>query len=79
MPKQTPRPDYDSDVAIELIWKWIHDKVDRRMLYLRLIDGYTFQKIANAIHEEEGILFEEKTVRTRVNKGERIVFSHYPE
>lgn len=78
MPKTLPLPEYDTDIAIELIRKWIHNRVDRRMLYLRLIDGYTFSRITDIISKEEGILYEEKTVRTRIHKGEVIIFNHYP-
>ena len=78
MPKKILLREYDSDIAIELIRKWIHDRIDRRMLYLRLIDGYTFNEITDIISKEEGRTFEEKTVRTRIHKGEEIIFRHYP-
>lgn len=78
MPKKQILREYDTDIAMELIRKWIHNRVDRRMLYLRLIDGCTFNEIADIIFNEEGITFEDKTVRTRIHKGEEIIFRHYP-
>ena len=50
----------------------IHDKTDRKMLYLRLVDGDTIREIASKV------ALDEKTVWRRVRKGERILFPRLP-
>ena len=52
--------------------RFIHDKTDRQMLYLRLVDGDTIAEIA------ERFKLDEKTVWRRLHKGEREIFSHLP-
>lgn len=78
MPKKTILPEYETDIARELIRQHIHDEIDRVMLDYRLNYGYTFKRIADLIYEKFGILYEEKTIRTHVHKGEEIVFRYYP-
>lgn len=78
MPKKELLPDYETDQMVELIRQHIHNRVDRRMLVLRLIDGCTFSHISQMIYDEFGTLYEEKTVRTRIHKAETIVFSKLP-
>lgn len=50
----------------------IHDKTDRKMLYLRLVDGDTIGEIAAKVE------LDDKTVWRRLRKGEKILFSHFP-
>ena len=50
----------------------VHDKTDRKMLYLRLVDGDTIGEIAEKVH------LDDKTVWRRLRKGEREVFRHLP-
>ena len=50
----------------------IHDKTDRKMLYLRLVDGDTIAEIAAKVN------LDDKTVWRRLRKGERELFSHLP-
>lgn len=50
----------------------IHDKTDRKMLYLRLVDGDTIAEIS------EKVGLDEKTVWRRLHKGEKQLFSHLP-
>ena len=78
MPKQTPLPEYTTDQMMELIRQHIHNILDRKLLVWRLIHGYTFSQITQMVWDKEGIKFEEKTVRTRIHKGEEIVFRHLP-
>ena len=78
MPKKLTLPEYDIDIASELIRRFIHNVEDRDMLVWRLDDGRTFGQIAQLIHAKYGVLYEEKTIRDRVHKGEEIVFRHYP-
>lgn len=77
MPKVKRLPDYETDQAIELIRQHIHNKVDRKMLYWRLIDGDTFEEILNKLFDSEGIRTV-KTVQKRIHKGEEIIFKHIP-
>ena len=77
MPKQKPLPEYTTDEIKELIKQHIHNKVDRKMLYWRLVDGDTFESILNKVFNEEGIRTV-KTVRNRIHKGENIIFRHIP-
>ena len=78
MPKKQPLPEYETDQITELIRQHIHDILVRKLLLLRLVDGYTFNKIGKIIAEEEGIVMEDKTIRTKIHKGEEILFKHIP-
>ena len=78
MPKVLPLPEYENDQITELIRQHIHDILVRKMLVLRLVHGYTFNKIAKIIAEEDGLIMEDKTIRTKIHKGEEIVFKHFP-
>lgn len=77
MPQKQVLPDYTTDQIMELIKQHIHNKLDRKMLYWRLIDGDTFESILNKVFNEEGIRTV-KTVRNRIHKGEDILFRHIP-
>lgn len=72
MPKASYRPEYGNAQIKALIMEHIHDKTDRRMLYLRLVDGDTLGEISGKVG------LDEKTVWRRVRKGEKILFSHLP-
>ena len=72
MPRSSVRPEYGNAQIKELIMDVIHDKTDRRMLYLRLVDGDTIGEIASKVE------LDEKTVWRRLHKGERELFSHLP-
>ena len=72
MPKALKRPDYGNAQIKALIMEYIHDKTDRKMLYLRLVDGDTIGEIAS----KTGL--DDKTVWRRLHKGERELFSHLP-
>ena len=69
MPKAS-YPNYGNSQIKALIMEYIHDKTDRKMLYLRLVDGETIGEIA------ENVGLDDKTVWRRLHKGERILFSH---
>lgn len=77
MPKTQHLPDYTTDQAVELIRQRIHNKLDRKMLYWRLIDGDTFEAILDKVFDEDGIRTV-KTVRNRIHKGEEILFRDFP-
>lgn len=64
--------EYTNSQVRELIAEYCHNADDRRMLEMRLIDGMTFE----AIGFEMGMTT--KTVRVRIHKQEKILFSHLP-
>ena len=72
MPKALSRPDYSNTQIKALIMEYIHDKTDRKMLYLRLVDGDTIGEIASKVK------LDDKTVWRRLRKGERELFRHLP-
>ena len=72
MPRASSRPEYTNAQIKALIMDVIHDKTDRKMLYLRLVDGDTIGAISEAVG------LDEKTVWRRLHKGERELFSHLP-
>lgn len=72
MPKASFRPEYSNTQIKALIMDYIHDKTDRKMLFLRLVDGDTIGEISGKVG------LDEKTVWRRLHKGERELFSHLP-
>ena len=72
MPKALSRPEYSNTQIKQLIMEYCHDKTDRKMLYLRLVDGDTIGEIASKVG------MDDKTVWRRLHKGERELFSHLP-
>lgn len=72
MPKASYRPEYSNTQIKSLIMDYIHDKTDRKMLYLRLVDGDTIGEIASKVG------MDDKTVWRRLQKGERELFRHLP-
>ena len=72
MPKALSRPEYTNAQIKELIMDYIHDKTDRKMLFLRLVDGDTIGEIAGKV------ALDDKTVWRRLQKGERELFRHLP-
>jgi DNA-directed RNA polymerase specialized sigma24 family protein len=72
MPKASSRPEYTNAQIKALIMDVIHDKTDRKMLYLRLVDGDTIGEIASKVG------MDDKTVWRRLHKGERELFRHLP-
>ena len=72
MPKKTEHPKYGNQQITELIKEYIHNKTDRKMLYLHLVDGETIESIAVII----GV--DKKTVWDHLKKGKRELFSHIP-
>ena len=72
MPRALHRHEYSNSQMKALIMDLIHDKTDRKMLYLRLVDGDTIGEIASKV------ALDEKTVWRRLRKGERILFPRLP-
>ena len=77
MPKKANLPEYTTDQIVERIKQKIHNKIDRKMLYWRLVDGDTFEDILNKIFNEDKIRTV-KTVRNRIHAGEEILFKDFP-
>lgn len=77
MPKKQHLPEYETDEAVNLIKQRIHNKLDRQMLYWRLIDGDTFEEILEKVFNQDKIRTV-KTVRNRIHKGEEIIFKNFP-
>lgn len=55
-----------------LIEEYIHSERDRMILYRRLVDGITFERLA------EEFQMSPRQIRTIVHKNEEILFKHCP-
>lgn len=64
--------EYTNSRIRELIEEYIHNKRDRTILMVRLIDGLTFEQIAELVE------MSPRQVRTIVHKCESILFRHLP-
>jgi DNA-directed RNA polymerase sigma subunit (sigma70/sigma32) len=64
--------EYTNSQIRELIAEYIHSERDRRILTRRLIDGVTFENLA------EEFELSPKAVRMIVHKQESILFKHIP-
>ena len=64
--------EYSNSQIRELIMEYIHSAENRKMVYLRLVDGMTFEKIS------EEFQLDVKTVRKRIHKCENELFRHIP-
>ena len=65
--------EYTNSQIRDLIMEYIHNQDDRKMVYRRLVDGLTFEKIS------EEFQLDVKTVRKRIHKCENELFRHIPE
>lgn len=72
MPKQKSIHDYGNKQITEIIKEYVHDKDDRKMLYLRFVDGLSLSQIADVMH------IDKKTVWNHLQKQENVIFSHIP-
>lgn len=73
MRKASSRPNYYNDEIKALIMRVIHNKTDRKMLYLRLVDGDTLSEISAKVG------LDYTTVWRRIHDGEKELFSHLPD
>ena len=64
--------EYTNSQIRDLIREHIHSDRDRKMLFRRLVDGITFERLA----EEFGLSV--KQTRTIIHKGETELFRHLP-
>ena len=64
--------EYTNSQIKTLIQEHIHNEDDRKMLFLRLVNGKTFDQISEIVGRDV------KTVRKRIHNGESILFKHIP-
>ena len=64
--------EYTNSQIRDLIAEHLHNQVDRKMTYDRLVNGFTFEKISG-IYE-----LDVKTVRKRIHKCENELFRYIP-
>ena len=64
--------EYTNSQIRDLIREYIQSERDRKILYRRLVDGITFERLA------EEFDLSVKQTRNIVHKGERELFSHLP-
>ena len=63
---------YTNSQIAELIKEYIHDKTDRRILYLRFVDNDTIDEIAAKVG------LDRKTVWRHIRDQDKELFSHLP-
>jgi DNA-directed RNA polymerase specialized sigma24 family protein len=63
---------YTNSQIAELIKEYIHDKTDRKILYLRFVDNDTIDEIAAKVG------LDRKTVWRHIRDQEKELFSHLP-
>lgn len=64
--------EYTNSQIRELVAEHIHNQVDRKMVFDRLVNGLTFEKISEVYQ------LDVKTVRKRIHRCEDIIFRHIP-
>ena len=64
--------EYTNSQIRELIMEHLHSERDRQLLYRRLIDGVTFERLS------EEFSMSPRQTRTIVHKCEAILFKHLP-
>ena len=64
--------EYTNSLIRELIAEHIHNATDRKMVFERLVNGLTFEKISEIYQ------MDVKTVRKRIHRCEEILFRHIP-
>ena len=64
--------EYTNSQIRELIAEYLHNSVDRKMVFERLVNGLTFEKISEIYQ------LDVKTVRKRIHRCEEILFRHLP-
>ena len=64
--------EYTNSQIRELIREYIHSERDRKILFRRLVDGKTFETLA------EEFQMSPRQIRSIVHKNEQILFKHCP-
>lgn len=65
--------EYSNSQIREIIAEYIHSERDRKILERRLIDGITFERLA------EEFDLSVRNTKTIVYKGQALIFKHIPE
>lgn len=63
---------YTNSQIKEYIKEYIHDKIDRQILYYRFVDNDSLDEIASKVG------LDRTTVWRRIHKQEKELFSHFP-
>lgn len=66
--------EYPSDAIDSAINQWIHDRQQREILHYKLVDGLTYEEIADLLTKETGRFISEKTIQRKVYKAENKLF-----
>ena len=66
----------NSDIA-QAIDEYIHSKKNRIILKMRLIDGYTFIQISDALYTEHHIQLSERQMKNIVHKAQKELFDNW--
>ena len=64
--------DYTNSQIKALIMEYIHSQRDRKILYRRLVDGITYEALA------EEFQMSPRQIRNIIYKNEKILFAHFP-
>lgn len=72
MHNASPLPDYGNQQITEIIKEYVHDKTDRKILYLYFVDGLSLSEIGEVVG------LNKKTVWLHLQKQEEVIFAHIP-
>lgn len=64
--------DYTNSQIKALIMEHIHSQRDRKILYRRMVDGITYERLA------EEFQMSPRQIRNIIYKNEKILFEHFP-
>ena len=64
--------EYTNSQMTNLIKEYLHNEIDQKILFLRLIKGRTIESISEAVG------MDRKTVWKRIHRSEEILFRHLP-
>ena len=64
--------DYTNSQIKALIMEHIHSQRDRKILYRRLVDGITYERLAEEFN------LSPSQIKRIIYKSEQIIFQHYP-
>lgn len=71
--KEKEMIEYSNSAISEAIDEYIHSERDRAILKRRLIDGRTYEQLAEEFN------FSVSQIKRKIYKGEEIIFSHLPK
>lgn len=68
--------DVTNEQIAQAIDSWIHSERDRIILKKRLIDGYTFQRISDHLHDKHQIELSVRQLKNVIPRLEEKLFRH---